>query len=93
MYRYADYSLLSSLFDNCDGVLLSAAHAIEGQAIDAIKTWFSETKRDVFSVGPLLPPSYWHAAQSDQGSDDVPVFLNDMLAKYGEKSVILVSVD
>lgn len=81
---------LNSFFENCDGVMLSSPEALESAAINSAKEWFSETGKDVYSVGPLLPRSYWSATQSDQGAVDVTLFLKEMQEKYGQNSVFLV---
>lgn len=76
-------------FEHCDSVLLSSSYVLEGEAMDAFKTWLSESKKDVYGVGPLLPANYWDV-QSDGGASAVQVFLDSMLESRGKKSVVLV---
>ncbi len=76
-------------FEHCDSVLLSSSYVLEGEAMDAFKAWLSESKKEVYGVGPLLPANYWDA-QSDGGATEVQVFLDSMLEIRGKKSVVLV---
>ncbi|KJA21667.1 glycosyltransferase family 1 protein [Hypholoma sublateritium FD-334 SS-4] len=78
-------------FKNSNGIVLSSSYASDRKAIEGIKTWFAETPKEVYGVGPLLPRTYWDIVPTDEGATDVRNFLNEMQARHGTKSVILVS--
>lgn len=80
---------LFRFFEQCDLVLMSSSYVLEREAIDAFKAWFSETKKDVYGIGPLLPANYW-STQGDGGASAIQVFLDAMLQTHGRKSVVLV---
>ena len=50
----------------------------------------------LYVIGPLLPPGYGHSSAENsgpekiQGERDVQVFLKEMQANYGERSVVFV---
>lgn len=44
----------------------------------------------MYGIGPLLPRTYWDVVPTDEGASDVRNFLDEMLARHGTKSVILV---
>ncbi|KJA16630.1 glycosyltransferase family 1 protein [Hypholoma sublateritium FD-334 SS-4] len=79
-----------AFFEQGDAVLLSSSYVLEREAIDAMKVWLSETKKDVYGVGPLLPANYW-GVHTDGGATAVQVFLDAMLETHGRKSVVLIS--
>lgn len=78
------------MFEHCDGVLLSASPIVDGGGIGGIKTWLSETQQPVYSVGPLLPRSYWGSVQNNGGAPEVDSFLSHALERYGKHSLVLV---
>lgn len=45
----------------------------------------------MYSVGPLLPRSYWDPTQGNGGDPDIEIFLSNALEKHGEHSMVLVS--
>jgi len=57
-----------------------------------------KTRFPIYSIGPLLPPGYSrHPLESSklkkgQMERDVQVFLNEMQAQHGERSVIFVGL-
>ena len=57
-----------------------------------MKQWFSDMQKDLFVLGPLLPPGYGIETQkSEEGaSDDVENFLGEMLVEHGKGSVFYV---
>lgn len=73
-------------------MLLSASPIVDGEGIDGIKTWLSENRQSVYSVGPLLPRSYWDPVQSNGEAPDIESFLSHALVQHGEHSVVLVSL-
>jgi len=74
----------------CDGVIAVNAHCWEQSAIDAMKFWYADWNKKVYAIGPLLPASLGLLEQSTRGSDDIKEFLDGMIAKKGQKSVVLV---
>ena len=44
----------------------------------------------MYAIGPLLPRTYWDVVPTDEGATDIRNFLNEMQARHGENSVILV---
>ena len=61
-----------------------------------MQSWFKSFRRDplpIYAVGPNLPPGYSHHATDSSESEkglDLQLFLKEMQAKHGEKSVIFV---
>jgi len=80
----------SRLLKDCDGILTVSAHAWEGDAIAALRAWFSKSGKSLFALGPLLPSTFGTLQESHRGADDVKDFLDSMLGQKGEKSVLLV---
>ena len=98
--RYLNMYLLSSkrFLNGCDGALIASSHSYEGAALIQIEEWFKSLPQNplpLYSIGPLLPPGYGRpsvqnsASEKSQG-EDVQVFLKEMQAKKGEKSVVFV---
>ena len=58
-------------------------------------TWFQY--KHFFTVGPMLPPERSQANDEEYAmpgfGDEVTSFLDDMLQKYGEKSVLYIRYD
>ncbi|KAF8509036.1 hypothetical protein JB92DRAFT_548563 [Gautieria morchelliformis] len=63
--------------------------------------WLAKTNRPVYAVGPLIPPGFREFALSDAAKQldiasstnggEFQTFLDDMLKRHGERSVIYVS--
>lgn len=70
---------------------MTTSYTMEGETLEAVKSWFSDWKQEVYVVGPLLPAGYGVVKESDRGSTDTREFLERTLVKHGEKSVTLVS--
>ena len=60
--------------------------------MDALKQWFSDMKKEIYVLGPLLPPGYGIETQrSEEGSSvDIETFLGEMQVQYGKGSVFFV---
>jgi len=80
------------VLEQCDGALAVISHEWEQESIDVFKTWFSEEKKEVYAIGPLLPSSLGVLEQGHRGAEDIKLFLDTMLGLEGENSVILVSL-
>ena len=61
-------------------------------SLDAMKQWFSDIKKEVHVLGPLLPPVYGTKTHNgEEGtSSDIETFLGEMVARHGERSVFFV---
>ena len=57
-----------------------------------MKQWFSDMQKDIYVLGPLLPPGYGIETQNgEEGtSDEVEAFLGEMLVQHGKRSVFFV---
>ncbi|KAF8528584.1 hypothetical protein JB92DRAFT_771289 [Gautieria morchelliformis] len=63
--------------------------------------WLAKTNRLVYAVGPLIPPGFGEFALSDAAKQldiasstnggEFQTFLDDMLKRHGERSVIYVN--
>ena len=58
-----------------------------------MKQWFSNMQKEIYVLGPLLPPGYGIETQNcEEGeSDDIEAFLGEMQVKHGKRSVFFVS--
>ena len=61
-------------------------------ALDAVKQWFSDMQKEMHVLGPLLPLGYGTKTQNgEEGtSDDIEMFLEEMLVQHGQRSVFFV---
>ena len=57
-----------------------------------MKQWFSNMQKEIYVLGPLLPPGYGIETQNcEEGeSDDIEAFLGEMQVKHGKRSVFFV---
>lgn len=74
-----------------DAVFLTSSYSLEGETLDAVKTWFKEWNQEVYTIGPLLPTGYGIVQENDRGSSEIREFLDKALLEHGENSVTLVS--
>jgi hypothetical protein len=82
-----------SFLENSDGLILTTSKAYETSgSLKALKDYRSEMKKATFAIGPCLPLQYAAGNISDRGDDAVASFLADKLEKFGEKSVLFVSI-
>ena len=79
-------------FQECDGAILTTSYAYESVSLDAVKQWFSDMRKEVHVLGPLLPHGYGTETQSnEEGTNvDIETFLGEMLVKHGKRSVYFV---
>ena len=72
---------------------MTTSYAYESVSLDAVKQWFSDLQKEVYVLGPLLPPGYGTKTQnSEEGTSvDIETFLGKMLLQYGQRSVFFVN--
>ena len=60
-----------------------------------MKQWFSDIRKEVHVLGPLLPAGFGTKSQnSEEGASvDVETFLGEMLVQHGKRSVFFVKKD
>ncbi|PPQ96596.1 hypothetical protein CVT26_010751, partial [Gymnopilus dilepis] len=80
-----------SLLEQCDGILLTTAHAAEPVAVEALRSWFSTWNKSTHVIGPLLPSGFGTVKQTSRGATDVEEFLDKAAAQFGDKSVLFIS--
>jgi hypothetical protein len=72
----------------------NTSYAYESVSLDAVKQWFSDMQKEIYVLGPLLPPGYGIEIQntgSEEGSSvDIETFLGEMLVQHGRGSVFFV---
>ncbi|KAH9476237.1 UDP-glycosyltransferase 84A1 [Psilocybe cubensis] len=74
-----------------DACFVTSSYLFEADSINALKTYFSELKQDVFVIGPLLPSGYGIVSESARGSRETQEFLDKTQLRFGERSVTLIS--
>ena len=87
------YSIFNRSFQECDAVIVTTSCAYESASLEAMKQGFFELqKKEVHILGPLLPPGYDIETQNtEEGiSNDIEVFLKEMLVQHGKRSVSFV---
>ena len=59
-----------------------------------MKQWFSDMRKEVHVLGPLLPPGYGSENQNSEvgSSVDIEAFLGEKLVQYGKRSVFFVRI-
>jgi len=58
-----------------------------------MKEWFSDMRKEVHVLGPLLPIGYGTETQNTEegaSGSDIETFLGEMLLKHGKRSVFFV---
>ena len=87
------YSISNSPFRECDATIINTSYAYESSlSLDAVEQWFSDMQKDIYVLGPLLPPGYGIENQNGEegASIDIERFLEEMLVQHGKRSVFLV---
>ena len=61
-------------------------------SLDALKQWFFDMQKEVYVLGPLLPPGYGIETQNgEEGTSfEIETFLGEMLEQHGKRSVFFV---
>ncbi|KAJ7432691.1 hypothetical protein FB451DRAFT_1479323 [Mycena latifolia] len=79
------------MFTKSDGIFIGTCAAYDGEALSALESWLTgRLGKPLYAVGPLLPPSS-SAGDSGEGDGEIRTFLDAALARYGEKSTLLIS--
>lgn len=73
-----------------DGSFVVSAYAFEEESIKAFKSWQSDINKEVYVVGPLLPPSSGAVSGSARGSVETEMFLKKAQTEHGPNSVFYV---
>ena len=85
------YSISNSSFRECDATIINTSYAYESVSLDAMKQWFSDMQKELYVLGPLLPPGYGIETRNSEGaSADIETFLGEMLGQHGKGSVFFV---
>lgn len=81
------------MLKECDDILVAAPEAFEKGSLDAMKSWFSDWKKETYAIGPLLPLDYGTGTRHSGSAVDMEIeaFLDKMLAQHGKNSVLFVS--
>ena len=86
------YSNFISSFHECDATIVTTSYAYESVSLGAMNQWFSDMRKELHVLGPLLPPGYGFETQNnEEGTNfDIETFLGEMLVHHGKQSVFLV---
>ena len=59
-----------------------------------MKQWFSDMQKEIYVLGPLLPPRYGIETQNGEEGTNVHIetFLGEMLVQHGKRSVFFVKI-
>lgn len=87
---------LYDTFENCSGMIIASPEVYEPAAIAAIKDWYGEIGRKVWSLGPLLPLSSRKEAIAGEEAQsanfsDIKHFMDKVLLSHGEGSMLYVN--
>ena len=84
--------MFNSTFRECDATIINTSYAYESVSLDAMKQWFSDMQKELYVLGPLLPPGYGIETQNGEAgaSVDFETFLGKMLVQHGKGSVFFV---
>ncbi|TCD71967.1 hypothetical protein EIP91_000099 [Steccherinum ochraceum] len=83
-------------YDECDGMIICSPEVYEPDVMAATEEWFAETGREVWAIGPLLPPlnnqvsTAGEEAQSEKAAE-IKNFMDDVLEKNGRHSMLYIS--
>ncbi|KAJ7097452.1 hypothetical protein C8R44DRAFT_889359 [Mycena epipterygia] len=76
----------------CNGIFVGTAPAYDRESLVALQDWATHTlHKQVYAVGPLLPPRYGAPASIAARDTEMKAFLDAMKTKFGENSVLLIS--
>ncbi|KAK6987722.1 glycosyltransferase family 1 protein [Favolaschia claudopus] len=79
-----------------DGVFASTTPAYDGESFFAFESFMRDTlKKSFYGVGPLLPPGYGNdtsvSSDARQVNSEIILFLENVKAKFGERSMLYIS--
>ena len=87
--QYTQFS--TSLFRECDAIIVTTSYAYESVSLDTMKQWLSDIQKEVHVLGPLLPVGGGFGTDREEGASvDIETFLGEMLVQHGKRSVFLV---
>lgn len=76
---------------DCEGIVITTTEVYEKASLEALKSWFAESKKPVYAVGPLLPPTYGEPEiLVGEENAEVQAFLEASLSRHGVRSLIFV---
>lgn len=88
------------MLQECDGIVSATSAAFEPEIYKAAKAWLAETKRPLYTIGPLFPDdvlSTLSNAQKKRGELDISTngqevvtFLDHIYAVSGPHSLLYV---
>ena len=86
------YSISDSSFRECDATIVNTSYAYDSVSLDAMKRWFTDMQKEIYVLGPLLPPCYGIEIQNGEegASQDIETFLEEMQVQHGKRSVFFV---
>ena len=87
------YSISNSSFRECDATIINTSYAYESSvSLGAMKQWFFDMQKEIYVLGPLLPPGYGIETQNveEGASVEIETFLGEMLVQHGKGSVFFV---
>jgi len=86
--------------EECDGLIYTSSSAYEPESIEATRQWLAGSgNRGLYAIGPMVPSTMGikpsNAAMLREmavleNEDGFPEFMDNMLAKHGESSLIYV---
>ncbi|PSR79624.1 hypothetical protein PHLCEN_2v6925 [Hermanssonia centrifuga] len=84
------------LVNGCDGILVATPDCFEStESLAALRTWFAETSREVYTVGPMLPPSGKNATVNEKkqsaNPEEIDEFMGQTLKTHGKQSLVYIS--
>lgn len=81
------------MIEGAEGLILTTSKAYENSGtLDALQAHRNDAGKATFAIGPLLPLQYGLGQISNRGDDAIKSFMDAKLEKYGEKSVLFVSL-
>ena len=76
----------------CDATIVTSSYIYESVPLNAMKQWFSDIRKEIYVLGPLLPAGYGTEIQNTEegASVDIETFLGEMLQQHEKRSVFFV---
>lgn len=87
---------LMSVLAKTDGIICNFSEVMEPESVKALRSWYAESNKDVYVLGPLVPDAAHDEAavgeaQQSAGGRVVEEFLGKMLQLKGQKSLLYIS--
>ncbi|KAI0356302.1 UDP-Glycosyltransferase/glycogen phosphorylase [Trametes cingulata] len=81
--------------ETCDGAFVVTAQSYEPEAVAAVRQWYAETSRQVYTCGPLVPSQTVAAAENEKkqsnASGEIQEFLDTTLRTSGKHSLLYIA--